>query len=173
MTNTDLAATDSARLADSAKGTIASAKPTNRAETFIQKRMKRFEGMSAEETIAYFKSAFVKYMPNAIFLLLPVFALLLYLLYRKTGRFFAEHLIFALHIHAFAFVALIISLFLPGFLDIVAPTWILVYLYIALRVVYGESRGRTAGKFAALVFSYMLIFQITMLSVLLGILAYG
>lgn len=82
-------------------------------------------------------------------------------------------MIFTLHIHAFAFVALIISLFLPKFLDIVAPVWILVYLFMALRRVYGESRGRTAGKFAALVFSYMLIYQITMLAVLGIIFAYG
>ena len=50
--------------------------------------------------------------------------------------------------------------------DIVVATWILVYLYIALRRVYGESRRRTAAKFAALLFSYMLILQITMLGVL-------
>ncbi|MEO8577601.1 MAG: DUF3667 domain-containing protein [Gemmatimonadales bacterium] len=155
------------------RANIAAAKPKKGLERFVQQRMKRFEKMSGPEIIAYFKASFVRYMPNAIFLLLPVFSLLLYLLYRKTGRFFAEHLIFTLHIHAFAFVALIISLFLPEFLDIVAPVWILVYLFIALRGVYGESRGRTAAKFAALVFSYMLIFQITMLAVLGAIFAYG
>lgn len=164
MTTPDRAAIDSS---------IASAKPTSDVERFVQHRMKRFDNMSGPEIIKYFKASFVRYMPNAIFVLLPVFALILYLLYRKTGRFFAEHLIFTLHIHAFAFVALIVSLFLPKFLDVVAPTWILIYLYIALRRVYGESRGRTAGKFAALVFTYMLIFQITMLAVLGVIFAYG
>ena len=186
MTAPDRAALDSSRADTSAGDTarvvtfgtidrqkIGSTKPKNGVERFVQQRMKRFDKMSQAEIISYFKTSFVKYMPNAIFLLLPVFALLLYLLYRKTGRFFAEHLIFTLHIHAFAFVALIISLFLPSFLDIVAPVWILVYLYMALRRVYGESRGRTAGKFAALVFSYMLIFQITMLTVLGLIFAYG
>ena len=186
MTAPDRAAIDSSRADTSAGDTarvvtfgtidrqkIVSAKPKNGVESFVQQRMKRFDKMSQAEIISYFKTSFVRYMPNAIFLLLPVFSLLLYLLYRKTGRFFAEHLIFTLHIHAFAFVALIISLFLPSFLDIVAPVWILVYLYLALRLVYGESRGRTAGKFAALVFSYMLIFQITMLTVLGLIFAYG
>jgi len=190
MTASDRAAADSAQSEDSAaartrdttrviafdtvmREKIAQGNPANGVEGFVQQRMRRFEKMSQTEVISYFKGAFVRYMPNAIFLLLPVFALLLYLLYRSTGRFFAEHLIFALHIHAFAFVALIISLFLPSFLDIVAPVWILVYLYLALRRVYGESRGRTAGKFAALVFSYMLIFQITLLGVLGLIFAYG
>ena len=36
----------------------------------------------------------------------PVFALLLHVLYRKSGRFYAEHFLFALHFHAFAFLAL-------------------------------------------------------------------
>ena len=136
------------------------------AEKFVQKRMKRFGAMSSEEAVDFFKSSFIRYMPNAVFLLLPVFTLILYLLYRKTGRFFAEHLIFTLHVHAFAFVVLTIALFLPDALEIVVPVWLLVYLFMALRRVYEESRRRTAAKFAALLFSYMLILQVTILGVL-------
>jgi hypothetical protein len=128
--------------------------------------MQRFGGMTAQETVEVFKASFIRYMPNAIFLLLPIFTLILYLLYRKSGRFFAEHLIFTLHVHAFAFVALMVALALPDALDIVVPLWLLYYLYRALRVVYEEPRGKTIGKFFALLFSYMLIFQITMLAVL-------
>jgi hypothetical protein len=105
-------------------------------------------------------------MPNAVFLLLPVFTFLLYLLYRKSGRFFAEHLIFTLHVHAFAFVVLTLELILPDWMEIIVPVWILVYLYLALRRVYQESHRRTALKFAGLLVSYMLIFQVTMLGVL-------
>ena len=135
-------------------------------DQFVNRRLKRFGQMSTEESVAFFKSSFVRYMPNAVFLLLPVFTLILYLLYRKSGRFFAEHLIFTLHVHAFAFVVLIMALVLPSWLDIIVPVWILVYLFVALRRVYDESRKRTAMKFAALLFSYMLIFQVTMLGVL-------
>ena len=142
-------------------------------EKFVRKRSERFKAMSPVEAVNYFKSAFIKYMPNAVFLLLPVFAFILYLLYRKTGRFFAEHLIFALHVHAFSFVALILGLILPDALDIIVPIWILVYLFIALRKVYGESRRRTALKFAALLFSYMLTLQITLLGLLGVIFAIG
>jgi hypothetical protein len=142
-------------------------------ETFASRRMKRFGAMSTEEAVSFFRSSFVRYMPNAVFLLLPVFTLILYLLYRKTGRYFAEHLIFTLHVHAFAFVVLTIALILPDALDIVVPLWILVYLFIALRRVYEESRRRTAVKFAALLFSYMIILQITMLGVLGMIFAFA
>jgi hypothetical protein len=112
-------------------------------------------------------------MPNAVYLLLPVDTLLLYALYRKTGGFFAEHLIFTLHVHAFAFAVMTIALVLPDALDIVVPVWILVYLFIALRRVYEESHRRTALKFAALLFSYMFVLQLTMLGVLGMIFAFG
>ena len=82
-------------------------------------------------------------------------------------------MIFTLPIQAFAFVALTISLFLPKILAVAAPVWILIYLYLALRRVYGEPRSRTAGKFAALLSSYMLIFQITMIGVLGAQFAFG
>ena len=187
ITGVDAAALDSAR-ADMAKTGIVARDSTmtisvpgarisgsvrSDIEKFLNRRMKRFGGMSGEEAVGFFKTSFIKYMPNAVFLLLPVFTLLLYLLYRKTGRFFAEHLIFTLHVHAFAFVVLTLSLLLPDALDVIAPVWILVYLFIALRRVYEESRRRTAAKFAALLFSYMFIFQVTMLGVLGMIFAFA
>jgi len=164
---------DSSRLNISVSGRRFASPQAKRIERFVNQRLKRFGTMSTDEAVGVFRSSFVRYMPNAVFLLLPVFTLILYLLYRKTGRFFAEHLIFTLHVHAFAFVVLTLSLFLPDWLDIVVPTWILVYLFMALRRVYGESRKRTAIKFAALLFSYMFILQVTMLGVLALIFAFA
>lgn len=176
MTGVDAAALDSAGFkVDSSttitigqinRGRIEQSTSSTPAGQFVRNRMKRFSGMTTQEMVDLFKSSFIRYMPNAVFLLLPVFTLTLYLLYRKTGRFYAEHLIFTLHVHAFAFVALMLALALPDSLDIIVPLWILYYLYRALRVVYEEPRGKTFGKFFALLFTYMLIFQITMLGVL-------
>ena len=150
-----------------------SASPQTGLKGFVKKRARRFDGMSGQQVVKFFNDAFIHYLPNAIFFLLPVFTALLYWLYRKTGRYFAEHLIFTLHIHAFAFIALMISLLTPDALDWIAPVWILIYLYIALRVVYEDSRKKTLGKFAALLFSYMLIFQLTMASIFAMIFAFG
>lgn len=176
LTGVDAAAIDSARTtavsrADSAINIAISGRRITSAqgrelERFVNRRLKRFGTMSTSETFELFKSSFIKYMPNAVFLLLPVFTFLLYLLYRKSGRFFAEHLIFTLHVHAFAFVVLTLELILPDWMEIIVPVWILVYLYLALRRVYQESHRRTALKFAGLLVSYMLIFQVTMLGVL-------
>lgn len=144
-----------------------------RLESFINKRAKRFEGMSGQQVVKLFNDAFIHYLPNTIFVLLPVFTALLYLLYRRTGRFFAEHLIFTLHVHAFAFIAMMIALLTPDWLDWIAPVWILFYLYFALSEVYGESRRKTLGKFAALLFSYMFIFQVAMATIFGVIFAFG
>ncbi len=98
--------------------------------------------------------------------------MILYLLYRKTGRFFAEHLIFTLHVHAFAFVALIISLMLPHSISWVIGVWIPAYLFIAMRTVYEESRARTAVKFSVLVISYNVMLFLAMLGVLVAIFSF-
>jgi hypothetical protein len=42
-----------------------------------------------------------------MFLLLPAFALLLAVLFR--GRFYSEHFLFSVHLHAFAFLVLAMS----------------------------------------------------------------
>src|SRR5690606_3634476 len=53
------------------------------------------------------KHAFLSSMPSALFLLVPVFALLLKLAYLGSGRLYLEHLVVALFSHAFLCLALL------------------------------------------------------------------
>ncbi len=101
------------------------------------------------------------YVPVLIFLLLPVFALLLKMLYRN--RFYFEHLIYALHTHTilFIFAGLLLpfeepanTLVTPLVIQLVLLAYILWYLFRSLRVVYQESRIRTALKMFTLVIIY-------------------
>jgi hypothetical protein len=101
------------------------------------------------------------YVPVLIFLLLPVFALLLKMLYRN--RFYFEHLIYALHTHTilFIFAGLMLpfeepanTLVTPLVIQLVLLAYILWYLFRSLRVVYQESRIRTALKMFTLVIIY-------------------
>jgi hypothetical protein len=100
-------------------------------------------------------ASFVNYLPRALFLLLPVFALLLKVLYRKADRYYPEHFVFALHIHALYFVTRILELPLrETFLGtplLLAP---LAYLFFALRAVYGGSWIKTAVKQGLLLSTY-------------------
>ena len=52
------------------------------------------------------REGFMHNLPRAIFLLLPILALVMKPLYRQPPRYFVEHLLFLLHNHAFAFLAL-------------------------------------------------------------------
>src|SRR5262249_23260074 len=91
-------------------------------------------------------------MPKALFALLPLFALILSAFYR--GRRFADHLYFAIHLHAFIFVALIAndlvkftqSVPLSLGASIVVLLWVPIYAHLSLRRVYGGSQAATLLK---------------------------
>lgn len=52
---------------------------------------------------------FFKPLPKALFLFLPIVALLFKILYLGSGRYYVEHLIYVLHNHAFLFAAIIFT----------------------------------------------------------------
>jgi hypothetical protein len=52
---------------------------------------------------------FFKPLPKALFLFLPIVALLFKLLYLGSGRYYVEHLIYVLHNHAFLFAAIVFT----------------------------------------------------------------
>lgn len=99
-------------------------------------------------------------VPRLFFLFLPLFALFLELFYRRQGYYF-DHLVFSLYYHAFAFLSFSI-LFLIEQSNAWVPTyvsrpvafavvaWLLLYLPIALRRVYGGSWPMTLMKVAGL-----------------------
>jgi hypothetical protein len=95
-------------------------------------------------------------IPRLFFLFLPMFALFLELFYRKQGYYF-EHLVFSLYYHAFVFLsfsALFVigrsGAWLPAFVSVLLTLgvvgWLVAYLPIALRRVYGGSWPRTLLK---------------------------
>ncbi|MBC8104621.1 MAG: DUF3667 domain-containing protein [Cytophagales bacterium] len=113
----------------------------------------------------------MRYAPNTMFFLLPVFALLLKLLYLRTRRLYIEHLIFALHIHTLFFIVcgLDIILDIPqvvtavGYrplLKVLAVTsWLgfALYGFVALRSVYGQGIFKTLIKSNLLVTTYLMV----------------
>jgi hypothetical protein len=98
-----------------------------------------------------------------LFVLLPLFALILALFYR--GRKYPEHLYFAIHLHAFIFLALGMSEllkftqspFLVAGASIIASIWIPVYATLAFRRVYGGTLVRTLAKELAIGTIYALV----------------
>jgi hypothetical protein len=113
--------------------------------------------------------------PYLMFLLVPTFALLLKALYLRRRRLYLEHLIFALHVHALAFIAFALgaglgalgwgtAAHLDGWMA-AAPFG---YLFVALRRVYGQPPGVTAVKALALLLAYGIILVVAVVLLVLA-----
>ncbi|MBT8051680.1 MAG: hypothetical protein KJO70_10820, partial [Gammaproteobacteria bacterium] len=114
-------------------------------------------------------------LPGTMFVLLPIVALLLKFWYLFARRYYVEHIIFALHNHAFIFVVFIVMLLATslaewrepsgaGMLTITADwvrtiltIWIPVYLLLSMKRVYQQGWGLTVAKYFAVSISYLMI----------------
>lgn len=102
-------------------------------------------------------------LPRLMFVLLPVFALLLKIVYRD--RLYFDHLIFSLHLHSIGYVVLAMMLPLEepanehavlALLQVVLFAYFLAYFVIAARRVYGSGWLAVAGKSAIVLSAYMI-----------------
>jgi hypothetical protein len=123
-----------------------------------------------EEDPGQLDRLFIDRLAKSVFLLVPVFALLLKPLFRRRRLHYVEHLVFSAHLHSFAFVALLAGMAVNAILrdpqgagGPVAQVVVLVYTFLALRRVYGDGRLRTAAKMAVLAFAYLPALILTML----------
>jgi hypothetical protein len=121
-----------------------------------------------------FRSTFSDNFAKVMFLLLPVAALQLKALYWRRQKRYIEHLIFSLHVHAFIFSLLILTVIL----DYKFVMWGVIigslsYLYLALKRYYEQSHPKTAAKMLLLLFSYgmtlMLVMTFTMIVTAVGL----
>jgi uncharacterized protein DUF3667 len=107
-----------------------------------------------ERRVSGLPTELFSHLSTAVFVLLPVFAFYLQLVYPR--RTYGEHFLFALHLHAFAFLALLLTLLpLPGWLEGVVQASILVYALVALRAVYQAPWWQTVLKGAAVGIAYV------------------
>lgn len=120
----------------------------------LEERAKRFASKPGAERARLMTAGFFAYVPYALFILMPLFALYLKLLYLGTGRRYGEHLLFALHTNAFAFAALsLMALTIRldwGLTTTAIVFWIVAYLPLAMRRVYQGSRWLTGVRWLAL-----------------------
>lgn len=131
-------------------------------------------------------------LPMTVFILLPVFALLLKLFYMFSNRYYTEHLIFALYNHSFIFVlatimfalesggALLVnhgwiakSGMLATVLDwqsLLLLIWMPLYFWFALKRFYQQGWLLTSLKFVTLGVSYTVL--ITSVTVFVAVLSF-
>jgi hypothetical protein len=131
----------------SAEEKAAALKDVARAPAFLRPLVRR-----AIDDPAGLKRGILDMMPRMLFVLLPVFAGIVALFYR--GRKYPEHLYFAIHLHAFIFLALALTRLvrfthspkLVSVAGIGAMLWIPIYATLAFRQAYGGGMIRTLAK---------------------------
>lgn len=104
------------------------------------------------------RKSFFGYAPYAVFAMMPLFALFLKILYLGSGKRYGEHLLFALHTNAFAFLMLTLIILTPSGIPFVGKLlglWLIFYLPTAMRRVYGGSRKLTALRWCMLMFLHL------------------
>lgn len=123
----------------------------------LDRKVQQIGHLTPRDALRTVVSDMLAYAPHMVFVLLPVFALLLKLLYIRRDRYYMEHFVFALHAHAFFFVMFLFMLLLPLPAGIIV-LWMMLYVWLAMKRVYGQGWFRTTVKWWVLGWSYMFVF---------------
>ena len=155
---------------DSIQQTLPVNRRDGRFERYMTRKMYTLEEKYPDDTIAdVFKEKFVHNFPKVFFLLLPFFALLLHMMFRRSKMYYVDHLIFSIHFHSFIFINLII-LSLVSFIHI---KWLVnllgfalffglgIYLLFSFRRVYPSPWWKLILKQLFLTVMYIAGFTIT------------
>jgi hypothetical protein len=102
---------------------------------------------------------FIHFFPQMLFLSLPLFGLLLLMLYAKHKQFYyVNHIIYSIHLYCALFIIILIGLWLNSLLTMITHSdhdWIgttftlagFFYLYKSMRNFYGQRRAVTILKY--------------------------
>lgn len=113
-----------------------------------------------------------------LYLSLPIFAFFLWILYKRNrSYYFADHMIFSIHLYCayfiiifiFTLLDLVVKFFTPstGILEFIYFVSLFLYFYKAVRNFYGQSRKKTFVKFILInilnLFLFLFLFLVLIL----------
>lgn len=98
----------------------------------------------------------------ALFLLLPIFTMIVALLYIRSKFNYTEHLVFVFHTQTVFFIFLLLFIILGRIVNSEKVPWIflplfLIYLYMALRAFYKQGWFKTLIKYLMLNFFFVIL----------------
>ncbi len=113
-------------------------------------------------------------LPQTLFVMMPLFAVLLKLSYLFKRRLYMEHLMVALHSHAFVFLSLLLVTIVTFLIDWAVTgaqwaspllrllraaiwTWLPVYLFLMQKRLYGQGWFMTSVKYAVIGLCYVVM----------------
>lgn len=118
-----------------------------------------------------FKGFILGNLPIMMFLLIPLFALVLKVVYARRNHLYIKHIVHALHVHSFAYFIYGISLLVMFKLLVGHSGWqvtvgiltfigVSTYVYISFLNVYKQGWFKTLVKFNIVGFIYIILLQI-------------
>ena len=125
----------------------------------VKRQIRSLGRLPPEEALRRLTRSTIEQVPKVMFLLLPVYAFLLKLLYILKKRYYVEHFVFALHVHALMFLMFFLML-LTNRSPVVQGlrfAWVPIYTLIAMKRVYQQGWIITIGKWGMLGVSYVLV----------------
>jgi hypothetical protein len=141
-------------------------------------------GLRVRQDPNLLKNAAFSTAPSTLFVLVPVFALLLKMLYLFKRRLYMEHVIVALHSHAFLCLNVLLLILTSNLRDWLAPTdgllhallgfiefllalWMPLYLLLMQKRVYGQGWPMTVIKYSTLGFLYAILLMFGMVATMI------
>lgn len=129
----------------------------------------KYSADNREESEARLKEKFFHTLPYALFISLPVVALILQLLYwRRKQHYYVSHIIFLVYMYCFVFLVLLLAMTAmkfgtPGYyIANLLRLSIFVYLFLAMKRYYAQGIGKTLVKF--ILFTGMAVFTVVLFS---------
>lgn len=131
--------------------------------------LKKKYGSNSKVILPALINRFMHTLPQMLFVLLPLFALILKLVYvRRKQFYFVDHIIFTIHLYIFIFLVMLITFGISKLANLLHWIWlkyivlilvlvIFFYFYKALRNFYKQCRSKTILKY----FILLLLFLVT------------
>ena len=153
--------------------TTDSASPPNRFEKWIEGRAKEKLGERGTN-LQLFLITMISNVPYMVLCCIPLFAFVLKILYLRKHVFYIDHLVYALHIHTFAYLAIMLIVLatvglnrsVPGVLAgwIVGLLWTIfaMQIFLSIRRVYRQSWFMTLFKFFVGGFVYLVVLLVAL-----------
>lgn len=138
-------------------------------KTYIAKKAIRIQ--ASENASEKLLEGILHNVPKLMFVLLPLFALILKVVYWRKKKYYYEHLIYSFHAHAALFLSILICMLInwifhffysiTGLLVFVWMIYTLWYIYKSLKNFYGGKRWFTILKMSFLFVSYTILLSIS------------
>ena len=147
-------------------------KPRDPFEKWLETRVKEKVGEDGTKA-TLFLDTLRSNVPTMMLCCVPLFAFVLKVLYFRQRRYYVEHLVYALHIHTFAYVAVVVITLasmglqhtLPAvqtIATVVLSLIAVVQVFLSIRRVYGQGWFMTTFKFVLGGFVYLTVISLAL-----------